>query len=402
MLEFDELPLHRDSPDIFVGARATEKLRNIPACRSGDVLVVTDEHIAIIGSSLRRVQEVLSQAGMVTTVHRIPIGHLGTLMSASRIADGIRASRPTLCVALGGGAVIDATKLARAAQREPWLLDQSIWSSARGLLNPPISRTLEGESALVAVSTRPGSAAHVSDRVCLSARSGHTRRLVAGRTLLPTAVIADPEHGLTLGCRILAETICEVLSRGIEPYLVTERSSRKADRVGGWIVVRTLKLGESLMLGNDLSSTDRVSLEWLTIATMAGAHIDEWEPSAHPWWCIQNTIAASVPRSKGSLTAQALPSILERVWNGDERFGRMSRWKLLERHTGLKSSLGGRVLRFLADVRQQGSGDGTPHRDQLIDQWSHEAVSLWAGLVPWIGRTLKAKDISYFLRDAGF
>nr|WP_242687384.1 MULTISPECIES: iron-containing alcohol dehydrogenase [unclassified Actinopolyspora] len=341
-------------------------------------------------------------------IHTLPVhaypgvgGQSGYLDAAITLSDKMLDELPDVCVAVGGGSVLDVAKLAVAAQGNPWLLDGSLWRNGPGMFPVEAARKSEEAPALVAVPTMPGSAAHVSDRVCLAAEPGRTRRLVYGRALLPDDVVVDTDFFDTLDSSVLLASICEALYRELGPFLITRRSTRRQDRIGAGHVAGLLRLGETLLATGELDDRQRAELERLSSATMRGGHRADWMPASHPWWCIQNSVLTEVSATKGALTARGMPNVLTRVEAGDERFGTKRRLRALRRHMGVGSGSQRRLHAFFSAVDDGLKPSIEPTAEATVRRWAHDAYGLWADLVPGI-RALGVEGIRRLLHEVGF
>lgn len=316
--------------------------------------------------------------------HVLTDDQLGLLSSAAELSDRIADESPDACLAVGGGSVLDAAKLAVAARNAPWLLDGALWRTGPGMLPAPVAEKPARAPALVAIPTMPGSAAHVSDRVCLAAGAGATRRLVGGPGLVPDDVVYDGDAADTLGVPTLLASICEALYRELGPFLVTARSTPAQDDIGVGHLSGLLRIGEDLLATGRLTVRQRQDLERLSTATMIGRHREDWAPASHPWWCIQNSILTDVAAPKGAVTALGMPHVLERASRGDERWGRTDRVRTLQRGLDESGADARRLFTFFTDVRRRLGSPLPAGIGSAAGAWAHDAYTLWADLVPGI------------------
>lgn len=131
----------------------------------------------------------------------LPEAGRGSLHWARQVSDALRATRTSICVAIGGGAVLDAVKTAVASLDQPWLLDGAIWRSSAGLL--PVVRERDrgrgtGKPILAAIPTLPGTAAQIAPRVTHTWKPGVCQKMAFGEGLVADYEAVDTGFGQTL------------------------------------------------------------------------------------------------------------------------------------------------------------------------------------------------------------
>lgn len=211
-------------------------------------------------------------------------------------------------------AVFDAVKVGVAALEYPWLFDVAAWKSSAGLLPWVRERKRgEGHPVLLAVPTRPGSAAQVAPRATLASAVDQPQRMVAGQGLVPDFVAVDSRSWAGLSLHSVIETVCEVLFRALGPYLVTQRCTEEQERLVSNLVGEVLEVGWSALRANGaLTSDERARIDKLSMATADPQRAAGWSPNVNPWWCVQNSLASALSVPKRVLTPSGFRAVLAR------------------------------------------------------------------------------------------
>lgn len=366
---------------------------------SDNALLVTDSWLTSATPHVRDVADHMRAVGIRTHVLPLSSPQMGILESARVICERMHITGSDLCVAVGGGSVMDAGKLARAAHHEPWLLDRAIWQRPAGVVTN-LSRHPRGPPYLVALPTRPGTAAEVAPQVALAPDTGASRRLLTGGSLRPTVALIDPDCSSTLSRAAWFESFNEILFRVLGPFLVTQRNSRSIDRATARWISEIIGISTRIEGRKYPNNEQRLRLAELSVATATARHVHYWSPTLPAWWCIQNTVSAETGRSKGDLTSQALPFLLHKIAGGDERLGSSDRLRRLERYT----SYGRRIRTVIDDLSVTTQDVLAPRhklqRDEEVVRWAREIKRLW-GQHPGIA-ALGIDGTRSLLQDMGF
>ncbi|QHC59534.1 iron-containing alcohol dehydrogenase [Rathayibacter sp. VKM Ac-2760] len=238
----------------------------------------------------------------------------GAAISTVRsLVERLEEQRPAAIVALGGGSVLDAVKVAVATgtERLPALLrqlDRGPISTRRPLRN--------GAPVLIAVPTTLGTASEVSPIACVTTAAGH--RLVAGDDLRPQLAVLDPEQLSTLPARLVREGALEMFLR-VAGTAASGALSPVAFDAAVDLGRRMLALGDRLRTEDTTAS--RGALALLSAES-------RWSWSAHPidpfvlkHWYPANELAWAASISKIAATLLVLPRLWALVLEGERRLG---------------------------------------------------------------------------------
>lgn len=184
-----------------------------------------------------------------------------------------------LIIAVGGGSAIDCAKgIALAGANHP-----SILSLARK------NSSLQPIIPLICLPTTAGSGADLSQRALLSDPSRQVKVTIAGKALLPTLALIDPEATATLDPHLTACTAFEALAQAIEAYTSRTRvTAAGLHALEGIRLIRQhllaavrapndLKARRGLMLGSlhaGLASSSASFGPVLALANSLGGHLD--------------------------------------------------------------------------------------------------------------------------------
>lgn len=276
-------------------------------------LIVIDAGVSALPAGFECISGVTKNLEVSDTVV-LPESSRGSLDWARQVSDALRTRKTTICVAVGGGAVLDAAKTAVAALDQPWLLDDAIWRSSGGVL--PVVRERDrgaGKPGLLAVSTRPGTAAQIAPRATLARTPGVCQQMAIGEGLVPDYAAVDSELWAGTGARPQLEALCEMLFRTLGPYLVTQRCTNDQEILVTQLVHDILQMGwRALQAKDNLSASDRARIDELSMASVDPRRTSGWVPSTHPWWSVQNSLATALSLPKRTLTPGGFRAVLKR------------------------------------------------------------------------------------------
>ena len=182
------LPVFRNANEIVNGKNARMALKGLVANR---VLVVISK--SFTGSSYYEQLSRLINAESIKFVVKKWTGE-PSLSSLSDLIHEIEDYGPDYIIALGGGSVIDGTKLAWVFYEHPAIKPEDMF---RLFSIPP----LRGKARFAAIPTTIGSGSEVSSAAVLIDPSSGSKKAVVSHDLLPDLVILDPEF-LTRGIAI--------------------------------------------------------------------------------------------------------------------------------------------------------------------------------------------------------
>lgn len=202
------LPVFRNAKEIVNGKNARMALKGLVANR---VLVVTGKSFA---SSVHCEQ--ISRLVNAESVKFVTKSWLGepSLSSLSDLIHELEDYRPDYIIALGGGSVIDGTKLA-------WVFYEHPVINPKDIFRPFSMPALRGKAKFAAIPTTVGSGSEVSSAAVLFDPVSGSKKAVVSHDLLPDLVILDPLLIAEVSPSILRLTIADALSHAIEGYLST-------------------------------------------------------------------------------------------------------------------------------------------------------------------------------------
>jgi hypothetical protein len=130
--------------------------------------------------------------------------------SVATLARHVREDRPDLVVAIGGGTIIDAAKLAALAASGTALFEYAVEHAERSALTFLPARTTP-PMEFAAVPTTPGTSSETNAVAIL--KNAHGYRLVVGRQLHARHAILDAENLMSLTQSAMREGCLEALLR---------------------------------------------------------------------------------------------------------------------------------------------------------------------------------------------
>ncbi|WP_226531476.1 daptide-type RiPP biosynthesis dehydogenase [Microbacterium paraoxydans] len=237
----------------------------------------------------------------------------------SGIARQVVRRSPEVIVAVGGGSVLDASKIAALALAPGKTFDYAIGHAERSSLTvlpyapPPVE--------LVAVPTTLGTSSETNSVGILKNDSGY--RLIVGHSLRPRHAVIDPRNLESLTHGAVREGALEAFLR----LAGTSTSSGRSPRGSSEAVI----LGRALLetVSQDaVSSAGRLRLARLSAATQRGAALRGRDPYSARHWYLANEVAFVLGVRKMVATAAVIAAVWRRICAGDTRWG--DRESLLE------------------------------------------------------------------------
>lgn len=265
-----------------------------------ETLVVADSSVAtrVVADHSARTIEVDAHSMAVTAV----VG----------IAEEIVRRPPSVIVAVGGGSVLDATKIASLVLAPGRMFDFAIERASKSALTflpdarPPVD--------IVAVPTTLGTSSETNSVSILKNKSGY--RLIVGRSLRPRHAIIDPCNLRTLTSASVREGALEAFLRLAGASTGSRRSARgRCDAIA---------LGGALLetASGDVAAADsRLRLARLSAATQRSAALRGHDPYSARHWYVANEVAFVLQVRKMVATAAIIASVWRRVCSGDPRWG---------------------------------------------------------------------------------
>lgn len=149
--------------------------------------------------------------GMKRLVLRMPRGE-PSLPAIRSVAAELAAFGPDYIVAIGGGSVIDAAKVAWVLMEHPDLDEER-------LIRFPSVPHMRGRARFAAVPTTAGTGAEVSSASLFVAGTGHGKSLLVSHELLADVVVLDPRLTLGVPRAAAAAAGLDALAHAIESYV---------------------------------------------------------------------------------------------------------------------------------------------------------------------------------------
>lgn len=228
------------------------------------------------------------------------------------IAREIVRRRPKVIVAVGGGSVLDASKIAALALSRGQVFDYAIGHASTSALTflphalPPVD--------IIAVPTTIGTSSETNSVGILKSESGY--RLIMGLALRPRHAIIDPCHLTTLTSATVKEGALEAFLRLAGASTSSRRNSR-ANR-------DAIALGRALLdaaTRDSHSVAGRLRLARLSAATQRSAALRGHNPYSARHWYAANEVAFLLEVRKIVATAAVIAAVWRRICAGDVRWG---------------------------------------------------------------------------------
>ncbi|MDO4269327.1 MAG: iron-containing alcohol dehydrogenase [Eubacteriales bacterium] len=175
-------------------------------------MVVTGGHSMFRNGTIDRVKALLAPKGAVEVYGGV--GANPTRAEVEKGLDAMRAFRPDLVVAVGGGSAIDAAKAMLLFYEWPSLNFDNVFQTPL-----PQKRT---HTAFAAVPSTSGTASEVTHVTVVTFPALHQKLAIKTEALRPDIAILDGEICLSLPAHIAAETGMDALTHAIECF--TNRS----------------------------------------------------------------------------------------------------------------------------------------------------------------------------------
>lgn len=245
-------------------------------------------------------------------------------VDAGTIAEIVSAGqRATAVVALGGGTILDAAKIARLLITTPrFALPLRRLTARSGFVRlPEADINRDQKLPLVAVPTTIGTGSEVSSVACLVTPWG--RRLLFSPALLPDRAVLDPLHTATLPRLLQMEGLIEVILRVLGP-VIGSRVDLAADHDAESIVNGAARMGELLRL-RSLTPEERLFAGQLSAASHRSWALVGRESYAAKHWYLANELAWVTGARKIPATLSILPAIWGAIADGDQRWGSTER-----------------------------------------------------------------------------
>lgn len=228
------------------------------------------------------------------------------------LAVRLRASRPEIVVAVGGGTVLDATTIAATGVAAPatlsWALDRTEHASVVSF-PPPQPAAIE----VVAVPTTVGTSAECNAVAII--RTAHGHRLLRGDALQPRHAVLDADHYATLSPLAVRAGCLEALLR-LAGVSTSVRAHPRARAHAIAIARALLALGDG-----ELSRESRLRIARWSAATQRSAALRGRAPFSPRQWYVANEVSFVARTTKMRATASVVAGVWRRIEEGDIRWG---------------------------------------------------------------------------------
>lgn len=235
-----------------------------------------------------------------------------TVTAVVGIAEEIARRSPSVIVAVGGGSILDATKIASLSLAPGHVFDFAVERASRSALTflPDVPSPVD----IVAVPTTLGTSSETNSVGILKNESGY--RLIVGRSLSPRHAIIDPCNLMTLTPASVREGALEAFLRLAGASTSSRRSARgRRDAVAlGGALLETAS-------GDVATAASRLRLGRLSAATQRSAALRGQDPYSARHWYVANEVAFALEVRKMVATAAIIAAVWRRVCSGDPRWG---------------------------------------------------------------------------------
>ena len=272
-----------------------------------DRLTAGREALAIVDSSTPT--PVLSGSPPTTIVVDARSVSVTSLVS---IAEQIALRKPGVIIAVGGGSILDASKIAALVLAPGRTFDFAIERAAKSALTFWPDAPPPGE--VIAVPTTLGTSSETNSVGILRNESGH--RLIIGRSLRPRHAIIDARNLMTLSPVAVREGAMEAFLRLAGASTSPRRTTRaKRDAIAlGSALLDTASRG-------DTAPGSRLRLARLSAATQRTAALRGSDPYSARHWYIANEVSFALEVRKMVATAAIIAAVWRRICAGDPRWG---------------------------------------------------------------------------------
>jgi hypothetical protein len=219
---------------------------------------------------------------------------------------------PEVIVAVGGGTVLDASKIAALVLAPGRVFDFAIGHASRSALTflPHAPAPVD----IVAVPTTIGTSSETNSVGILKNDSGY--RLIVGLALRPRHAVIDP-------CTLTTLTHAAVREGALEAFLRLAGASTSSRRSARQIR-DALALGRAILdaeARDSHSPAGRMRLARLSAATQRSAALRGRDPYSARHWYVANEVSFLLGVRKIVATAAVIAAVWRRICSGDVRWG---------------------------------------------------------------------------------
>lgn len=327
----------------------------------------------------------------VMPLDAVPVS-VGTLRD---VVGFIQEHRLDTVVAMGGGSILDAVKLAAMFSADPSLaIFVERHAKRSGLLVlPPVPFSSKRLKTVLLPST-VGTGAEASGVACLDTAVG--RRLLASPQLAGDVAVLDAGHLATLPRGLVLEGLLEAFLRVAGTMAGSTASMFDDD--GHHLLSRIVRLGEQL--GRDDSLESRLLAARLSMETHTGWSLTGRNPYGAKHWYVANELAYLTGARKMAATAPLIAPIWEEIERGNALWGDAGRLRMLWSAANSEEVFDARPSTGIAELIQKWDIPKLRGVDEaILKDAAAASVRHWGGALPML-RGISSLQIQHVLRTA--
>lgn len=201
--------------DIYYGAGAISELKVLKGHKKA--MIFTGGSSMKRGGFLQKVEDVLHNIGIETQLFE-GIEPDPSIETVFRGAEAMRAFKPDVIVAIGGGSPIDAAKAM-------WVFYEHPEKTFEDIKDPFTIPVLRNKAIFVAIPSTSGTATEVTAFSVITDYKTDIKYPLADFEITPDIAILDTDIPLTMPKKLTAHTGMDALTHAIEAYVATARSN---------------------------------------------------------------------------------------------------------------------------------------------------------------------------------
>lgn len=361
-------PMKLGGEQLLFGRGCLEHLKQIPCRRAA---VVTTPEVFGPSGILERVNGYLRDGGAEVTLIGVPAGE-PDMETVRQGTERMKALKPDLIVALGGGSVMDAAKAMWIYYEHDDLHD------LKDIMPPNPFPKLRGKARMCCVPSTSGTGSEVSRSIVITDDASGLKCGIGNMEMMPDIAVCDPEVTLSVPARLTAETGMDALTHAIEA-LTSARANMLCDVLAMEAVLKIFQwLPAAYEDGSDLPARE----EMMDASLMAGlAFTNVSLGIAHS---IAHTLGSFFKIPHGLANAIVLPYVIrynrrdpkaDAVYRRIERAAGISNLEFavrqLNRRLNIPSDISGladrnRCLKLLEEMVETALADGCTKTNPVI------------------------------------
>lgn len=269
---------------LIFGAGTLSRLGEVTAKYGKKALIVTGGGSVKRNGTFDRAMASLKTAG-IAVAECTGIEPNPRITSVRRGVDIARKEVCDVIIALGGGSVMDASKVIAAGI----LYDGDAWD----LIGHGQDDWVIPTEALPVI-TVPTLAATGSEMNCgavISDDATKIKSFVQTDALFPKAAVVDPELTLSVPKNQTAYGVCDIITHVTESYFNGVDGTPIQDRFAEGVILNTIELGKKVVAdGNDIEA--RTQVQWASILALNGFVAAGTNPAGFPVHMIEHALSA--------------------------------------------------------------------------------------------------------------